>query len=366
MKAIAFYLPQYHRIKENDLWWGDGFTEWTNTRKAMPLFPSHYQPREPHNDYYYDLLDPEARQWQADIAKKYGVYGFCYYHYWFKGKQLLETPMKLILESGEPDFPFCLSWANEPWTRIWYAGGEKDVLIAQEYGDENDWEEHFNYLFRAFSDKRYIRIDNKPIFIIFRPEIIGPYEEMLVFWNELAKKNGLDGIYFINTLTSFANISDKNCFDASIEFEPGFTIKNDLPLLHKSKRLTNRLLKKFFSALGCDSNLFLDRNSYDGIWRQILRRKPRKSKTFLGAFVDWDNSARRNKNALILDGASPDKFQEYFSKQIGRAKRESDCDYIFINAWNEWAEGTYLEPDKRHGYAYLEAVKNALIENGEM
>ena len=158
MKLIAFYLPQYHQIKENDMWWGEGFTEWTNTRKAKPLFPGHHQPREPYNEFYYNLLDPAARQWQADIAKQYGIYGFCYYHYWFKGKQLLETPLKLVLESGEPDFPFCLSWANMSWTRIWYAGEDAEVLLAQEYGDEKDWAEHFNYLMQAFSDQRYIRI----------------------------------------------------------------------------------------------------------------------------------------------------------------------------------------------------------------
>lgn len=366
MKVIAFYLPQYHRVKENDIWWGDGFTEWTNTRKAKPLFPNHNQPREPYNDYYYDLLDPAARQWQSDIAKKHGIYGFCYYHYWFKGKRLLETPMKLVLESGEPDFPFCLSWANEPWTRIWYAGGEKEVLIAQEYGDEKDWAEHFNYLSQVFSDKRYIRIDNKPVFIIYRPETIGPCEEMLTLWNKLAKENGFNGIYFINTLTGYANKLNNDKFEAAIEFEPGYTIKNNLPFFYKTRRLSRRLVKKMLTTLGCDNNLFLDRNCYDVIWQQILRRKPSKTKTILGAFLDWDNTARRSKNGLIIDGASPDKFQKYLSRQIDRAKREYSCEYLFINAWNEWAEGTYLEPDKKYGYAYLEAVRNALIENDEM
>jgi lipopolysaccharide biosynthesis protein len=366
MKIIAFYLPQYHRIKENDIWWGEGFTEWTNTRKAKPLFSGHHQPREPYNDYYYNLLDSAARQWQADIAKQYGISGFCYYHYWFRGKQLLETPLKLVLESGEPDFPFCLSWANMPWTRIWYAGADAEVLIEQKYGDEKDWAEHFSYLMQAFSDQRYIRIDNKPVFIIFRPEHIGALDEMLDYWNKLAIENGFEGIYFINTLTGFANIDSNGKFEADIEFEPGYTIKNDLPLFSNAGRLSRRLVRKALSALNLNTNMFLDRNNYDVIWRQILRRQPGKKKTFLGAFVDWDNTARRNKNGLILDGASPEKFQKYLSKQIYRAKHDYDCNYIFVNAWNEWAEGTYLEPDKKYGYAFLEAVRTALIENGEM
>jgi hypothetical protein len=338
LKLIAFYLPQFHEIPENNLWWGKGFTEWTNTKKAQPLFPGHYQPREPHQDYYYDLTDETARKWQAEIAEKYGIYGFCYYHYWFKGKRLLEKPFNEVLSSGEPNFPFCLSWANEPWTRRW-DGSEHDVLMAQDYGEEADWKEHFDYLLTAFEDERYIRVDNKPLFLIYRPGSIPKCEEMLQYWQNLAKQNGLDGIYFVKTISGF-QIPEVKGFSASVEFEPLYTVFHHL--------------------------YFKNIMDYDQIWSRIVERTESKndSKTFLGAFVDWDNSPRKRKTGLILKGATPEKFTHYLTKQIKNAQNRN-CEFLFINAWNEWAEGTYLEPDKKFGYQYLEAVKKALEDNGE-
>jgi lipopolysaccharide biosynthesis protein len=359
MKLIAFYLPQFHAIPENDAWWGEGFTEWVNTQKAKPLFDGHHQPREPYNNFYYNLLDPKTRRWQAEIAEKYGIYGFCYYHYWFKGKKLLERPLEQVIDSGEPDLPFCLSWANESWTRAWDAK-DKQVLINQEYGDESNWEEHFNYLLKIFKDKRYIKVDNKPLFVIYRPSLIERCDEMMTFWNELAKKNGLGGIYFVNTLSAFQECTNHHGFDAQLEFEPNYTVFNHMDKLFAIWR---KIYKRIAGSEAIPTplrKLFLVRISYDRIWSKILSRVPSTKKTFLGAFVDWDNSARKGYNAYIFEGASPKKFEDYLVMQIKRSKELFDSDFLFINAWNEWAEGTYLEPDKKYGYAYLEAVRNAI------
>lgn len=345
MKIIPFYLPQFHQIKENDRWWGEGFTEWTNTKSARPLFSGHYQPREPYQDFYYDLTTPSVRKWQAKIAKAYGIYGFCYYHYWFKGKRLLETPFNEVLKMKEPDFPFCLSWANEPWTKSW-DGLDKHILMPQDYGDISDWKEHFDYLLQAFQDERYIYIDDKPLFIIYRPGHIPDCEKMLNYWNALARENGLKGIYFAETLNSFP-LPNINGFDASIQFEPFYTIAHD------SSSDINKVIY--------DSDMQLNVWDYDKVWMYILQRSLPKKKTFPGAFVDWDNTARRkNANSSIFVGSTPEKFTIYLSKQIHRTYSFYNSEFLFINAWNEWAEGTYLEPDKKYGFSYLEGVKNAI------
>ena len=188
-KIIALYLPQFHAIPENDKWWGKGFTEWTSVKKAIPLLKNHHQPREPLKGNYYNLLDPEVRQWQADLAQKYGIYGFCYYHYWFNGKKLLEKPAEEILRLGKPSLPFCFSWANESWSRTWYSS-KKEVLLKQEYGAEKEWESHFNYLLPFFKDERYIKVDNKPLFLIYKPSLILELDRMISFWEKLAIKEG--------------------------------------------------------------------------------------------------------------------------------------------------------------------------------
>lgn len=359
MKIIAFYLPQFHEIPENNKWWGNGFTEWTNTKKAKPLFKGHYQPREPFEDNYYNLIDRETREWQAKIAKEYGVYGFCYYHYWFKGKKLLEKPAEDMLEHRSPNFPFCFSWANESWTRAW-DGKVKEALIVQDYGGKEDWEEHFNYLLPFFKDERYIRVDNKPLFAIYRSSLISKCDEMIMLWQELAKSNGLDGIYFVKTLNAFEVDNSNKEFNAQIEFEPMYTRKHDYSITDKLRRKFKEICRKRF---GFNSKLFLDIDSYDYIWNKIISRKYCGEATFLGAFVDWDNSARKQRESTIISGTNPNKFEYYLKQQILRAKEIYGTDMIFINAWNEWAEGTYLEPDKKYRYKYLEAVKSALMED---
>nr|WP_173707219.1 glycoside hydrolase family 99-like domain-containing protein [Clostridium beijerinckii] len=350
-KIIAFYLPQFHAIPENDKWWGKGFTEWTNTKKSKPLYEGHYQPREPLGDRYYSLLDQSTQQWQAELAEEYGIYGFCYYHYWFNKKMLIERPMENMLKNKKIKLPFCISWANEPWTRNW-DGRNKEVLMPQFYGDQKEWKEHFDYLLPFFKDERYILKDNKPVFLLYRTNSITNCEKMVEYWNALAKENGFEGMYIVETLTGHQKESAISNSNALAEMEPMHTIRHGLPLFKQGMRfLTKKLNKRF--------NIF-DKISYQLIWKSIYKKKRNAAKkTFLGAFIDWDNSARWGRRAMIVEGAKPDAFSKYFNKQYTIAK-QLDSDFIFFNAWNEWGEGTYLEPDKKFEYQYLEEIRKVV------
>ena len=224
MKVIAFYLPQFHDIPENDKWWGKGFTEWTNVKKARPLFDGHRQPRTPLNDNYYCLLDDDVKVWQAKIAKEHGIYGFCYYHYWFLGKKLLEKPMEQMLANPKIDIPFCICWANDAWTKAWV--GETKTIMEQKYGGEDDWKEHFNYLLSFFKDHRYIKEDNKPLVVIYRPEIIECLNDMLKCWDRLARDVGFDGLVYAYQTSGLNKVPvekrNNKMFKYDIEFEPGY------------------------------------------------------------------------------------------------------------------------------------------------
>lgn len=349
MKLLAFYLPQFHEIPENNKWWGKGFTDWTNVKKAKPLFDGHQQPKEPLNDNYYDLSKIEVMKWQSKIAQEYGIYGFCYYHYWFNGKKLLEKPLENMLKDKDIAIPFCFSWANEPWSRTW-DGRNMDVLMPQEYGDTKEWQEHFNYLLDFFKDERYIKIGNKPILLIYRTENIPNINEMIHYWNKLAIENDFNGIYLVETLNSFQGKSYVDNSDAVLEFEPAYTFTHGLGIFDK---IYNKIYNKIFS----DS---LNLKNYDHIWNKILSRSPvnrEGKKTILGAFIGWDNSARKGKNGVIMTNNTVEKFEKYFGLQCEKANTVYKSEYIFINAWNEWAEGTYLEPDKYNKYGYLEIIK---------
>lgn len=377
IKYIAFYLPQYHRIKENDEWWGDGFTEWTNVKKAKPLFSWHQQPKIPIGMGYYDLdkNHEQVMRWQIDLAKKYGVYGFCFYHYWFKGgKQLLEKPVERFLENKSLDIPFCISWANEPWTRTW-DGKSKQVIMPQEYGDRDEWQKHFYYLLPYFKDSRYIQIDEKPLIVIYRPEHIGKLDEMLQCFLELANKEGLKGLYIVSQGSSYSNIKKKSKYiDTYILYEPGYTQREFSPYDKKWIRsligdpklglslLAGTVKICCAKALKLPNGYFTTRIcSYDLFWRHIVNRKYKDCNVLPGAFMDWDNSARRGNNgARVFKGATPDKFSYYMSKLAKKVSKETKQKIIFIDAWNEWGEGTYLEPDNIHEYGYLEGIRNSL------
>ena len=353
-KIIAFFLPQFHEIPENNKWWGQGFTEWINTKKAKPLFKGHYQPREPLGDNYYNMLDKTTMHWQKDLAKQYGIHGFCYYHYWFNGKMLLEKPLEIILEDKSIDLPFCMCWANEPWTRAW-DGGDKEVIMPQTYGKEEAWEKHFEYLVKFFMDDRYIKVENKPMFVLYRTSNITNCEDMISYWNSRCKDYGFNGIYIVEEVNSFQN---NVCLEKSqgyLEFEPVYTLCHDLGLNGNLRVKTTGLLKKLRK-----NKAVIQKYDYDYVWKRIITRKREQNgKTpILGAFVDWDNTARKGSNGIVFENMTPEKFQFYLTKQLERCT-EASSEFLFINAWNEWAEGTYLEPDKKYGYANLEAIKNA-------
>lgn len=354
-KIISFYLPQFHPIPENDKWWGKGFTEWTNVKSATPLFFGHNQPRIPHDLNYYSLLEADTLRWQAKLMNEYGVDGMCFYHYWFNGKQLLESPISILLNNDDIEMPFCLSWANEPWTRAW-DGENKEILMPQEYGNEVEWQQHFEYLVKAFNDIRYLRHEGKPIFIIYRSASIPDVDLMLKFWDDLARSYGFPGIHFIKMNTSFKDSTLDEKFDASIDFEPMYTVGHQLKGYRRYIRSLSVRLKRAINKTSL-FNILEDKISYDYIWSNILSR-PLKENVYPGAFVDWDNTPRKSERGLVMIGGSPDKFAKYISAQYLRCK-QANLPYMFINAWNEWAEGTYLEPDTTNGYSYLEAIKIA-------
>ena len=381
MKIIAFYLPQFHNIPENDEWWGDGFTEWTNVRSAKPLFKGHKQPKRPLGDNYYDLLDDDIKIWQASIAKKYGIYGFCYYHYWFSGKMLLEKPMEQMLANKSIDIPFCVCWANEPWTKAWVAD-DKKILIPQKYGGKKEWKEHFDYLLPFFMDERYITENGKPVIIIYRPLVIPSIKEMLEYWDILAKEAGLKGIHSMCALNDMhADDIRFSCFNNLIEWEP-HTIrwKNNNPannnwLLQIIKSYRRKAFNWLERCFGIDfykydliavnkkkKNNFM---SYDEIWNRIINMNPVSDNSLPGAFVRWDNTPRYKEKATVIVGESPEKFKKYLKQQIIHAKEAYHSDKLFMYAWNEWAEGGYLEPDQEYEYDYLNAIREALIETKE-
>lgn len=364
MKIIAYYLPQFHEFPENDEWWGKGFTEWTNVKNAIPIFRGHNQPRVPLNNNYYNLLDINTLKWQVNLAKKYGIYGFCYYHYWFDGKILMNQPMEILLKNKDINMPFCISWANENWTRAW-AQKNKEVLIKQTYNDRNIWEKHFNYLLPFFKDERYIKEEGKPLFIIYRPELIDTLKEMIYMWNGLAQKHGLVGIKFIYQYVNYNHIEDKNgeLFEYGIEYQPAYVRKRqkkEIKILYR--KLKHELISRLKIKQNLSSTIFFD---YDETWKRILSIVPRDKKMIPGAFVDWDNTPRHKQHGSITWGYSPQKFQEYLTKQIKRAKEIYEKDMLFLFAWNEWGEGGYLEPDESERFSRLESIKNALINAGE-
>lgn len=354
IKIIAFHLPQYHQIPENDEWWGNGFTEWTNVKKAKPMFDGHLQPKKPLNDFYYDMTKYETRVWQANIAQKYGIYGFCYYHYWFHGKLLLEKPLEYLKEETEIKLPFCLCWANEPWARTWDGKG-KQILINQEYGNETEWLNHFSYLEPFLKDPRYIRIDNKPVIVIYRCSSIKCYDEMIQCWRDAGHKSGIGELYIIDENNSFQSNYENDSSDAVLDLEPMYTIQYGRSIKEKVIQRIRGQLK----AIKYRNNIHY--YDYDEIWRNILSRKERKykKKVYLGAFVNWDNTPRKGKNGVVIENGTPEKFHQYMQQQIERAT-EIGSEYIFLNAWNEWAEGTYLEPDKDNSFKYLESIADLI------
>ena len=349
-RAIALYLPQFHPIPENDEWWGKGFTEWTNTAKAKPVFRGHYQPHVPADLGFYDLRVPETREAQAALAHRYGIEGFCYYHYWFAGRRILERPFNEVLHSGEPDFPFCLCWANATWSGVWY-GEPNRVLIEQTYPGRADHEAHFRALLPAFTDQRYIRMDGKPVFLIFQPNELPDAAATLAFWRAMATDAGLGGLHIAGMAFSHDWNPAAHGFDARIT-QPAWPdtrwISRRQPLRWAQNKL--RIWRGLPTILSYRS--FSERElptaAANDAWYPCLAHA-------------WDNTPRSGCNGFVLDGATPQAFLRALNNAVAAlAHRPLERRLIFLKSWNEWAEGNHLEPDLRFRTEFLQAIANAL------
>lgn len=342
-KLIAFYLPQFHAITENDRWWGEGFTEWTNVAKSLPLFPGHYQPRMPGALGFYDLANPEVLRRQAELARRYGIYGFCFHHYWFGGHRLLERPLENLLADQSIDLPFCINWANESWTRRW-DGRENEILIAQSHSAEDDLA--FAQSIRPlFDDPRYIRVAGRPLLSLYRPGLFPDARATVERWREYFEKHGEKPLIVMVQGFDF----DPRLFgmDGAIGFPP-WGVPEPVP----SSPVRKMFHSSFHGEVQSYEQLALNAQAY---WPEGFRFYP-------GVCPSWDNTARRGAQATVVTGSTPDLYGKWLetavrSVQVRNIPAEQ---LVFINAWNEWAESAYLEPDRHFGFAYLAATARAL------
>lgn len=341
VRPLAFYLPQFHPIPENDQWWGKGFTEWTNTAKAQPLFEGHYQPHIPADLGFYDLRVPETRAAQADLARRYGIEGFCYYHYWFGGgRRLLERPFDEVLASGAPDFPFCLCWANHSWTGHWQ-GGADGLLIEQTYPGEDDDRAHFAWLLRAFRDPRYVTVEGRPLFLVFDLADLPDPAGLCRLWRRLADEAGLPGLYL---LAVRHNVSERDPhpagFDGAVDMRLPLGSYDYVEVLHDTRVVDHREAAK-------------------------LELAPQQAGVTHYPCVgpSWDNTPRMGRRGLVYAHSSPELFRDTVSRAVERlSDRPPEQQLLFLKAWNEWAEGNHLEPDLRYGHAWLEALRDGLAD----
>jgi len=348
-KVIAFYLPQFHPIPENDKWWGKGFTEWTNVGKAKPLFKGHYQPHVPADLGYYDLRLSEVREAQAQMAKDYGIEGFCYWHYWFgNGKRLLERPFNEVLESGKPDFPFCLAWANQTWKGFSHGLKNRNVLIEQLYLDVEDYEAHFYEVLPAFKDKRYLLVDGKPLFFIYQPLELPDALSFIELWQNLAIKNGLKGVFFV------ANIDQSSKINEIIN--QGFDAVN-LNRIFDYLKLNKTFI--FRAKAWMKKNLLKVPNHYyyKDVYPTFSGHEDENINVFPTLIPGWDHTPRSGKDGLVYHDSTPDLFEKHINQVLKIIENKPDeRKIVFLKSWNEWAEGNYVEPDLKFGTKYLEAI----------
>jgi len=363
MKSIAFYLPQFHPIPENNAWWGDGFTEWYNVSRARPLFHGHRQPQIPGVLGFYDLRCDETRQEQERLAKEFGIDAFCYYHYWFSGKQLLETPLKKKLADPECDMPFCLCWANETWSRAW-DGKDKEVLIQQAYSEEDD-RNHARYLCEIFKDPRYLKSEGKPVFIIYRVGKMDAPARFVKLLSESAIEAGLPGVRIFAVRNFAADVPDETLKSYGIEdivdFQPNNSDYPARSACGKAIRLLQRTWNSLASKCGLKETYSVLRLPYKEVARKALDLYANFGKNhYPTVFPNWDNSPRRHA-ATVIQNDSPAEFAAWVrsAAEILRA-RPAENQFLFINAWNEWAESAHLEPERVHGKAFLQAFKDGI------
>lgn len=377
-RVIAYYLPQFHPIPENDKYWGKGFTEWTNVAKAKPLFKGHYQPRIPADLGFYDLRLPEVREQQAQMAREAGIEGFCYWHYWFgNGKRLLQRPFNEVLQSGKPDFPFCLAWANHSWkTSTWENGGKDRMIVEQRYLGEEDYTLHFQEVLPAFRDKRYITIEGKPLFAIFDPYNFQDVSNFIKTWQRLTKENGLKGIYFIAMSNS----------TSTLQRNADGTLKRVAPNLQSSERVYNDLLNLGFDGInsfGKSRAEMLYMGKYARIAKKLLHQylpflpthcinyekitqhffAPEDSwqNVYPSIFPQWDRTPRAGNSEGVYVNATPTTFKKHVEDALNVIEnKDMEHRILFLRAWNEWGEGNYVEPDLKYGHAFLDAIKEAI------
>jgi len=346
-RLIAFHLPQFHPTPENDAWWGKGFTEWTNVAKAKPLYSGHYQPHVPADLGFYDLRLPEARHAQAELAKEYGIEGFCYYHYWFGGRRILERPVNEILLSSEPDFPFCLCWANHSWNTAWQ--GTNDTLIEQVYPGWDDHAAHFDWLLQAFTDPRYLKVDGKPIFVIYKPNDIPEIQKVTDFWRERALKAGLSGLYLVGV----------SHFDQ--KWDPrtrGLDASTMQALPRRDGHIPWQLFSTKLKSILKRSKHPLTIWNYEDVLPMLLRNNKVDWPDYPLVLPNWDNTPRAGMRGLVLHNATPELFRGHLREAVERvADRPEDERIVFLKAWNEWAEGNNVEPDQKWGRGYLEVIR---------
>lgn len=366
MKIITFYLPQFHPIEENNKWWGIGFTEWTNVAKARPRFRGHYQPHLPADIGFYDLRCPETRELQIKLAKSYGIDAFCYYHYWFQGRRILNRPFDDMLASSSPEFPFCLCWANESWTRSW-DGKTGEILIQQKYSMEDN-QAHIDWLLQVFNDKRYLKINGKPIFIIYRTDSIPNISELLSLWQEKAIKAGYPGIYFCAVRSNFNNLSDEtsisNGFSAIIDFQPSIKDFPNRKIFLRSISYINKIISVYFSKIFSNSNYYYTtiRIPYKSLMKNSLYRLNKTTyKIFPCVIPNWDNSPRK-KNSIVIQNDNTVNYGKWLDAacQFTLDRYPPEERIVFINAWNEWGESAHLEPDLKNGLKFLETTKKII------
>jgi len=361
VKVIAFYLPQYHPTKDNDEWWGKGFTEWTNVKKAKSLYRGHYQPKIPKDLGYYDLRDPEIRYKQAELAQKAGIDGFCYYHYWFgNGKRELELPFKEVVKSGEPAYPFCLCWANESWhQKFWNKDGtsKNKLLVEQLYPGEDDYRNHFYELLPAFKDDRYLKIDGKPIFMIYKPLQFKDVGLFIDIWQRLASENGITGIYFIGQTINKSDINEI----ISLKFDAVNLVR--LYAVHQTQSVSQKIVRKLRSVLLKAPFVYSYRkaiNKFVGVEDSIPN-------VFPTLIPNWDHTPRSNYGGFVLHDSTPKLFKKHVKMVFDIIKNKKDKDkVVFIKSWNEWGEGNYLEPDEKHGDGFLKVLEEVIFEKEDV